>query len=159
MGQVQGLPLVNSGRLEAHFPKLRETGYEITSPETREYNCIAWAADDTANWWWPPQPGGVSYWPTQVSAACTVGAFSEAFATLGYKECADGRAETGFEKIALYAKGDKPTHAARQLPDGRWTSKLGKLEDVEHTLEGLSECGYGQVVLFLKRRAGRHPNP
>jgi hypothetical protein len=30
--------------LEAVFPHLRSTGYEIKSPRTRQYNCIAWAA-------------------------------------------------------------------------------------------------------------------
>ena len=29
------------------------------------------------------------------------------------------------------------THAARQLPSGKWTSKLGDADDIEHnTLEG-----------------------
>ncbi len=78
---------------------------------------------------------------------------------LGYEECEDGSHEPGFEKIALYAKDAEPTHAARQLPDGRWTSKLGKLEDIAHSLEGLAECLYGEIVLFMKRPAGDRPNP
>ena len=62
--------------------------------------------------------------------------------------------EEGVEKIALYAdQGGEPTHMARQLRSGKWTSKLGELEDIEHDdlaiLEG--EC-YGQVVTILKRK-------
>jgi hypothetical protein len=40
--------------------------------------------------------------------------------------------EPGFLKVALYGTGLTYTHAARQLADGKWTSKLGKGEDIEH---------------------------
>lgn len=33
------------------------------------------------------------------------------------------------KKIALDADGYAFKHVARQLPDGKWTSKLGSLED------------------------------
>jgi hypothetical protein len=59
--------------------------------------------------------------------------------------------EPGYEKVALYALAGLPKHAARQLPGGRWTSKLGPLEDVEHALEGLIGTWYGNVVQILKR--------
>lgn len=51
----------------------------------------------------------------------------------------------------------EPTHAARQLPSGAWTSKLGEWEDIEHdTLEALEGSegrgeAYGRVALILKR--------
>ena len=41
-----------------------------------------------------------------------------------------------------------------QLPNGVWTSKLGKLEDIEHQrLEGLTGGGfaYGSVRMFLRK--------
>ena len=44
-----------------------------------------------------------------------------------------------------------PLHAARQLPNGRWTSKLGELEDIEHVLHDLEGAAYGSVVLVMKR--------
>jgi len=47
-----------------------------------------------------------------------------------------------------------PTHAARQLENGRWTSKLGELEDIEHDLHHLASGAYGAVVQILKRPAG-----
>jgi hypothetical protein len=67
--------------------------------------------------------------------------------------------EAGFEKIAIYVDGDGvPTHAARQLSDGAWTSKLGEWEDIRHlTLEAMEDdglgLGYGKVSLILKRPA------
>jgi hypothetical protein len=60
--------------------------------------------------------------------------------------------ETGWEKVALFAHEDgTPTHAARQLASGRWTSKLGELEDIEHELEAVEGAAYGSVVVYLKR--------
>jgi hypothetical protein len=44
-----------------------------------------------------------------------------------------------------------PKHAARQLPSGRWTSKLGPMEDIEHALHDLTGMAYGSVVLVMKR--------
>jgi len=94
---------------------------------------------------------GVSTWPSGARREETVAAFIEAFQTLGFVTCADGALEQGFEKIALYALAGAPKHAARQLPNGHWTSKLGELEDVEHALDGLIGVWYGSVVQVLKR--------
>ena len=81
-------------------------------------------------------------------------AFVQAFATIGYSPCPDGSLEAGWEKVALYATDEGPTHAARQLPTGRWTSKLGPDDDIEHALEGLCGPAYGSVVQFLRRPVG-----
>jgi hypothetical protein len=82
----------------------------------------------------------------------TLAAFQEAFQSLGYAVCADEALELGFEKVALFALADGfPTHAARQLGSGRWTSKLGELEDIEHALRDLEGVEYGTVVLVMKR--------
>jgi hypothetical protein len=61
--------------------------------------------------------------------------------------------EKGFEKVAIYVKGNQnPTHAARQLDSGIWTSKIGNEEDIEHSspavLEGLE---YGAVAVVMKK--------
>ena len=49
----------------------------------------------------------------------TLGAFQDAFATLGYVAGERADLEVGFEKIVLFAEVDgTPTHAARQLRDG-----------------------------------------
>lgn len=81
----------------------------------------------------------------------TLDAFAAAFATLGYAPCLDERPEHRFEKIALFAVAGLPTHAARQLPSGRWTSKLGLREDIEHDLHAVSGGVYGTVAALLKR--------
>lgn len=82
--------------------------------------------------------------------------FIEAFASLGYETCGDGEVEDGYQKIAIYALRDRPTHAAVQLTDGRWTSKLGDWEDIahvtEHDVEGISDDSYGSVHTCMRRR-------
>ena len=66
--------------------------------------------------------------------------------------CPAADLEPGVEKIALYANAvGKPTHGARQLANGRWTSKLGKREDIEHALHDLEGELYGTVVRIMKR--------
>ena len=152
MGEGAELSLVNE-EIENFFPRLVSERYRIASPRTPRYNCIAWAAgDDTA--WWEPDPLDLYYWPYDVPRQPTLEAYTQAFRTLGYTPCDTAKVEAGFEKIAIYVDNTgRPTHLARQLPDGKWTSKLGKLEDIEHpTLEGLTGSVYGSVRLILRRR-------
>jgi hypothetical protein len=79
-------------------------------------------------------------------------AFISAFVLLGYVICDAEELEAGFQKIALFAdEHGMPTHAARQLPNGRWTSKIGKAEDIEHDLRDVEGVLYGSVVLVMKR--------
>ena len=105
--------------------------YLITSPETPDYNCVAWAAEDTVRWW-EPDPMGDYYWPEAVPRGYTLESYVLAYKALGYETCTDTKLEEGYKKIAIYIRNDgRPTHAARQLINGNWTSKLGKCFDVE----------------------------
>lgn len=137
--------------LEKLFPALQESGFKITSPQDDTYNCLAWAAGDSNRYWWPADPDG-SHWPNGSPREETLEAFQAAFATLGYAVCASEELEEGCEKVALFVDDrGLPKHAARQLSNGRWTSKLGLLEDIEHDLHALEGAEYGTVVLVLKR--------
>jgi hypothetical protein len=133
----------------AALPRLSAKNYRETSPSTWSYNCIAWAAGSTDAWWWPA-PG--RFWPPGVEREETLAAFLEAFATLGYIPCESAELEKDFEKVAIYAVGELPAHAARQMGDGRWTSKLGPNIDIEHeTLDALAGGTYGEVRVVLRR--------
>jgi hypothetical protein len=144
-----------SAKLERLFPRLVSEGYTLTSDASSRYNCIAWAATDVRRWWWPDVIGiqsGVCFWPAGAPVTETLDAFIQAFQTLGYHPCADDEYEPGFEKIAIYVGAvGRPTHAARQLANGRWTSKLGSEDDIEHTLDGLVGGLYGRVAQVLRR--------
>src|SRR5260370_20433968 len=92
------------------------------------------------------------HWPAGVAREVTISAFLTAFLTLGYTVCADESIEPGFEKLAIFAdSAGIPTHAARQLSTGRWTSKLGQVEDMEHDLRALEGHLYGAVAVLLKQ--------
>lgn len=135
----------------ARFPNAKNEGYDEISPQSKFYNCIAYAAGDTTRNWWPNN-GPTGYWPKNVPQRETVYAFLELYRSLGYENCNDGQLENGFDKIAVYTLNNKVTHAALQLQNGNWTSKVGQNIDIEHnTLKALEGPFYGQVVRFLKR--------
>jgi hypothetical protein len=130
------------------FPNLRRDETNVTSPVDVKYNCIAWAAGEDRRWWWP---SSFAYWPRSIPRIVATPAFEAAYATLGYQPTDNGDIEEGIEKVALYASNGVPTHAARQLEDGRWTSKCGKNVDMTHDVHDLEGPVYGQVCRYLAR--------
>ena len=124
--------------------------FEVTSESTPQYNCFAWALGEDSRW---IDPEG--YWPQNIPSDGTVNSFIELFRAAGYEPCGDGSLEAGYEKIAIYTWNDSPTHAARQLENGQWTSKLGSYEDVVHStpeeLQGEFDYSYGRVAVFMIR--------
>lgn len=160
---------------QALFPDLRPHHIKSRS-RVASYNCAAWAMGEKTRWWQPPPHQGLRalgrrskyFWPENVSEEPTAEAFAEAFATRGYRPCADGNLEDGWEKIAIYGIPDPELpdgpilfqHAARQLPNGLWTSKLGWGKDITHTSldvlcgEGEISDGYfryGYPVIYMRR--------
>jgi hypothetical protein len=101
----------------------------------------------------------LGYWPDEVPRDESIEAFVGVFESLGFQSSQPAEPEQGFEKIALYARGNCPTHAARQLENGSWTSKLGPLEDITLSLNGLIGAAYGEVVAILKRNVPRMTDP
>lgn len=153
MGAQSRLHKVSQQIIETSFPNLTKYHYSITSPATTEYNCIAWAARDIAAWWWPDQYQ-MYFWPPNVPREETIAAFIQAYESQKYNLCNSPAYEEGWDRIALYVDANgKPTHAARQLDNGSWTSKLGKLEDIEHsTLDSLVGLQYGAVAVIMRRK-------
>lgn len=142
--------------LNRAFPNLLGQAFTVTNDlpqEIDQYNCIAWAAEDKQNKWWPV---GNVYWPPSATKAETIQAFAEAYATLGYKHVDNSSHETGRQKIALYVDANNiPTHAARQLSDGNWSSKLGESIEITHkSLSALEDGLYGKAIVFFERLLG-----
>jgi len=138
---------------QTKFERLSTTNFRITSPLDVYYNCIAFAAADSRRWWWPTGPFlGGQYWPPEAPRENTVHAFVVAFQSLGFVPCDNDVLESRFEKVAIYAAAGVPKHAARQLPNGEWTSKLGSgfdiIHDDPHCVSGRE---YGEVVTLLRR--------
>jgi hypothetical protein len=146
-------------KLLTHQPVLDETAFDVTSPSTARYNCVAWAAGDDQRFWSPaPGPGGRLlggfYWPETVEMLPAISAVEAVFRLQMYELCDDGSLEDGVEKIAIYGDGwGMAGHAARQLQNGRWTSKMGELADIEHDKPEDVESGlYGTVRRYMARR-------
>lgn len=152
--------------LEQLIPALRGKNYQVTSPKTPVYNCIAWAADDDSRWWQAPAPMHIAgyYWPPGVPNEHTLENYIRAFETRGYRVCTnDPTLEEGVEKVVLYSYPGSGgcSHAARQLPNGVWVSKLGAAHDIEHSsphdITGPDPFGYGDVVQYMSRSRAEYP--
>jgi hypothetical protein len=134
------------------FPNLPDPP-DKTSNSTDSYNCIAWATGDNQRWW-QPESFQQYYWPNDDDPdPFALQGLVLAYEQSGYVACADDSGEEGYEKIVLYADAQGQwTHAARRLPDGRWTSKLGDGIDLSHsTPDELTGPKYGTPVLFMKK--------
>ncbi|HLX64550.1 MAG TPA: hypothetical protein VKX17_24975 [Planctomycetota bacterium] len=134
---------------EHDYPNLTAENYRITSPRDPKYNCVAWAAGSSDTWW---ECTKGYYWPVDYPTSPSVNALKDAYAALGFVECDNSNLEPGFEKLAIYALNEEYMHAARQLPNGWWTSKLGPDEDIEHqTLEALLNRDYARIACIMRR--------
>lgn len=132
------------------FPRLNTDNHRVTSPATTDYNCVAWAAEDSKRWWQPGVFWLPADWPGDDYG---LGALESVFRLLGYADCGrDAGLQPGFQKVAMYGFGFLYTHAARQLPSGKWTSKLGRSQDIEHdTPDDVAGGVYGEVVQIMRR--------
>lgn len=137
--------------IRALFTCLGEEFTISSSPDPR-YNCIAWALGETGRWW---HPSAGSYWPPGVPRLNTFAAWRAMLRQQGFEPTDSEAPEPGVERLALFAKAGRPTHLARQLASGRWTSKLGPDEDIEHSLHGLAGVLYGEVTVLFRRPDSR----
>lgn len=133
-------------------PNLASSSYQITSPPTPFYNSIAWAVGEKEqDRYWGPEPG--YYWLPQVPREHSLEAYIQLFNALDFIETDHAGYEANFEKIAIYVDDDaSPTHVARQLEGGCWTSKIIDLEDIEHEdLDAIAAGDLGNPACYMKR--------
>ena len=135
--------------IRALFPNLPPDQYQETSEQTCDYNCIAFAAEDEENWWWPSED---SFWPVEI-VDDSLASFEHAFRVArNYEPCQDGQFEAGFQKVAVYSAGNRVKHMARQIDNGLWASKLGMGWDISHQTTGSLICPkYGDSISYLRR--------
>ncbi len=133
------------------FPSLGNN-FEVLAAETPRYNCIAWSCGITKSWVWP---------------GANVADFDRLYAQHGYRRIntLDYRKQAGVQKVVLYGHVKQNngrqiiqcTHASRQLKDGTWSSKLGKLPLIRHltpdSIDGFGSSQYGQPVAVYVRAA------
>lgn len=133
--------------IEDHFPKLREGGYQQTSPIDFNQNCFGFVLG--FHQWW--ETGEGSRWPKGLPDDTLAGWIS-VLEQHGFAISPDGSLQHGIEKVALYARDEEPLHVSRQATDGTWESKLGWGWDIKHnTLDSLEGDAYGTVTVFMQR--------
>jgi len=139
--------------LEEDCPGLRVAPYKVTSERDPRYNCIAWAVGDISHYWYDVKIKGY-YWPPDAPSADTVEGWVYIFEILGYRKTDRRDLEPEFEKIAIYVTGEGfPEHVARQVSSGKWSSKMGRGCDMEHsTLEDIEGEIVGKAEVIMKRR-------
>jgi hypothetical protein len=113
--------------LEAEFPGLLSTAYEVRSPHDPKYNCIAYPVGDLNHFWYDAYVKGY-YWPPGEPSADTLEGWLRVFAIHGYRETDDDTLEPRYEKIAIYAGPDGPEHVARQKASAYRPAKWEKDE-------------------------------
>ena len=132
------------------FPNSFDFPFEITSPETAQYNCVAWALGDSENWWEADED---YLWLDDIEFSTSLFAVQSLFEKFNFEISDNAIFENDYEKVALFSDDNWTcTHVARQLDNEFWTSKLGVSYDISHTLDALENGIYGQVVLILKRK-------
>ena len=134
--------------IDETFPGMAYVDWEITSAPNDDYNCIAYAVGEKTRWW---SHAGNYRWPN-ARRSPSIDSLIEMLVGQDFELCDWREENTGFDKVALYAKDGNWKHAAVQLPDGAWSSKLGAYEDIQHaTPESLAGEFYGNVHCFMRR--------
>ena len=139
------------------FPNLANEEFKIIGDPTDQYNCIAYAAGDSTKWWWPD---GINYWPSWATLDNRMESLKEVFAGQGYEQCHNSTAEEGYQKVALYGFPGGFEHAALQMPNGPWRSKMGQGPIIEHhSPESLSDGMYGSPTIYMRRSTSKTYQP
>lgn len=143
--------------MKREFPNSIEgENYKITSPHDTLYNCFAWSLNIDNRFIWP-DADHIFAWPNDpdLPRNDTLEVIIRFFQKINFEVTQVRQRQADFHRIAIYCNGNTPTHLARQLPDGKWTSKLGESIDIEHTLEALEDGNYGQVKVIMARHISK----
>jgi len=135
------------------FPRLKsDVNFEILSPETDEYNCIAWAMQLDDRWVDTVVIPG-HWWPNGVAKSVSPEALVQAFEAVGFTIAEDGCIEEDFDKVVLYKDEttERWTHASRLITESIEHSKFGKLWDGSHSVNSITGDVYGVPYCYMKR--------
>lgn len=144
------------------FPRAAIGHIHATSPATEEYNCIAWAIDTDRYFIWPDEDGFLP-WPPTLPRTPDLATFTAFFNLAHFRDSPPPENDfAAFEYVAIYGQNGLVEHAARLLPAGLWTSKLGDKADISHRMAAdIVNDEYGQILKFMRRprRIGGYPLP
>ncbi len=144
---------INRDALIKAFPDLKDdVNFEILSPQTPIYNCIAWAMQFDDRWVDPIKVPG-HWWPVGVAESMSPEALIQAFQAVGFTIAIDCKIEHGFDKVILYKNQitDQWTHASRIIKDSVEHSKFGEGWDGCHSINSIKGTIYGVPYCYMKR--------
>lgn len=143
----------NREALIRDFPGLKDdVNFEILSPQTPVYNCIAWAMRLNDRWVDPYMVPG-HWWPDGVVKSMSPDALIQAFEAMGFTITADCSIEEDFDKVVLYKDPTKEqwTHASQLIKDSIEHSKFGEEWDGSHSFNSITGIIYGVPYCYMKR--------
>ena len=158
---MENITNFNKQFLYEQFPLLRtDTLFSLKKKPSIAYNCIALTLGIYNFCVWPTYSGIVTnpnnnqrvFWPKELPLDDSLENFIKMYNMFDYVECNnDLYYEDGYTKIAIYAINNVVTHAALQLTENKWASKIGYSFGITHQLKSLEGEKYGKVVKFMKR--------
>lgn len=126
---------------------MRPNDFRLSSPREPECSCLSYVVGDKERHWWPPGPlatrrsnlliqlGPPDVWPVDLPPDATLANVCALLSRLGFVDCEDAVAidpKTTLVVAIFLDSGTAPAHFAQQLPNGKWLSKLGGGNDIEH---------------------------
>lgn len=133
------------------FPHLfDDKHYKLLSEQTPIYNCIAWAMGFNDRWVDTVLSPG-HWWPDGVLREDSPQALIDAFVAVGFEVVDNDHYEENYDKVALFQKEGKWTHAARIESDEVEYSKFGGSFDGVHSHNVFGGSIYGDEYAFLRR--------
>ena len=142
---------MEKSKIESWFSNIVGKDFKIIDNPKGDFNCVSFTLGIYDSWMWTNEKS----WPYQkIPRDSGINGFRKLYELYGYVDCDTSDFEEGYDKIALYSKNGKATHACKQFSD-MWRSKLGPSVIIEHKLEWLCGDGedeYGNIEFIMKRR-------
>jgi hypothetical protein len=132
------------------YPYLKGN-YTKTSDETILYNCVAYVLGEYDKIYSSYEEEGI--WIDGLEKTHTPKNYADFFKKIkGFEICKNADFDDKYEKIAIYGLEDEFLHVAIQLQNGKWSSKIGEYEDIEHnSLKAVGGGRYGYPIIFMQR--------
>ena len=91
------------------------------------------------------------YWIDSVPRNASIINLVKIFEHFGFERC-NSLVETGYKKIVIYGNHGISKHAAIQLDNIWYESKMGSYEICKHTLEAIEGALYGYPKVWMRKK-------
>lgn len=137
---------LTDSRRSRYFPNLTEQNFFFKSLKTDDYNCAAFVLNIEDEW--------IEFKDEYGNLDVNLQTYINYYKSKGFEEIDSIEIEDNKFKIAIYyiKESLEFKHVAFQIAKGKWKSKLGDWEDIEHeNLETLFGSSYGNAVVYMRK--------